>query len=82
MLNIEVLGLGCPTCYRLAELCREVVLEKGVEATVESITDEKKISAYGVLQTPTLIINGKIMLSGKLPTKAILEKWFSQENSA
>jgi len=81
MLNIQVLGAGSPTCYRLAELCREVISENGFEAEVESITDRDKITEFGVLHTPTLVLNGKIMLSGKLPTKPILENWFRQESS-
>ncbi|HEX2866092.1 MAG TPA: thioredoxin family protein [Ignavibacteriales bacterium] len=75
MLNIKVLGSGCPNCISLEKLCKEVVLENNVEAEIEKITDFKDIMAHGVMSTPGLIINGKIVSSGKLPVKSTLTHW-------
>lgn len=75
MLNIKVLGPGCANCINLEKLCKEVTAENGVEAQIEKITDFKEIAAHGVISTPGLIINGKIVLSGKLPTKSTLTHW-------
>ncbi|MCU7497159.1 MAG: thioredoxin family protein [Ignavibacteria bacterium] len=75
MLNIKVLGPGCTNCINLEKLCKEIVVENGVEAEIEKITDFKDIMAHGIMSTPGLIINGKIVSSGKLPTKSTLTHW-------
>lgn len=75
MLNIKVLGPGCANCINLEKLCKEVVAENAVDANIEKITDFKDIMAHGIMSTPGLIINGKIVLSGKLPIKSTLTHW-------
>jgi small redox-active disulfide protein 2 len=75
MLNIKVLGPGCANCINLEKLCKEVVTENGIEAEIIKITDFKDIMAHGIMSTPGLIINGKIVSSGKLPTKSTLTHW-------
>ena len=75
MLNIKVLGSGCANCVTLEKLCKEVVAENGIEAEIEKVTDFKDIMSYGVMSTPGLVINGKVVLSGKLPTKSTLTHW-------
>ncbi|MDP3148940.1 MAG: thioredoxin family protein [Ignavibacteria bacterium] len=75
MLNIKVLGSGCANCVNLEKLCREVVTENTIEAEIEKITDYKDIMSYGIMNTPGLIINGKVVHSGKLPTKSTLTHW-------
>lgn len=75
MLDIKVLGTGCPNCIRLEELCREVAGEMSVEANIEKITDLNAFGQYGVFLTPGLVVNGKVLSQGKLPTKATLENW-------
>jgi len=75
MLSILVLGPGCYNCRRLEALCREVVAELGVEAAVEKITDMNQILALGVMVTPGLVINGRVVSSGRVPSKNTLEQW-------
>jgi len=75
MLNIKVLGSGCTNCINLEKLCREVISENGIEAEIEKVTDYKDIMSYGIMSTPGLVINGKVVLSGKLPTKSTLSHW-------
>ncbi|HEX2865877.1 MAG TPA: thioredoxin family protein [Ignavibacteriales bacterium] len=75
MVNIKVLGSGCPNCINLEKLCREVLAENAVVAEIEKITDFRDIMAHGILSTPGLIINGKIVSSGKLPVKSTLTHW-------
>jgi small redox-active disulfide protein 2 len=75
MLNIKVLGAGCANCVNLEKLCKEVVSENNIEAVIEKITDYKVIMSYGIMSTPGLIINGKVVHSGKLPTKSTLVHW-------
>jgi small redox-active disulfide protein 2 len=75
MLNIKVLGSGCANCVNLEKLCREVVAENNIDAEIEKVTDYKEIMSYGILSTPGLIVNGKVVHSGKLPTKSTLSLW-------
>jgi small redox-active disulfide protein 2 len=75
MLNIKILGSGCTNCKNLEKLCREVVTENNLEADIEKVTDIKEIVSYGILSTPGLVVNGKILSSGKLPTKNTLQHW-------
>lgn len=79
MIEIKVLGPGCPNCVRLENLCKEVVEELGLEARVEKITDLIEFANYGVMLTPGLVVNGKLLLQGKLPTKATLANWLKNE---
>jgi len=79
MLDIKVLGPGCPNCIRLEILCREVISEKNLEANLTKITDIDENGKYGVMLTPGLLVNGKTLLQGKLPTKSTLERWLLKE---
>ncbi len=75
MLNIKVLGSGCANCINLEKLCREVIAENSIDADIEKVTDYRDIMSYGIMSTPGLIVNGKVVLSGKLPTKSTLTQW-------
>lgn len=75
MLSIKVVGSGCPSCNKLESLCREVVSEKNIEAQIDKVTDINEFAELGILLTPGLLINDKIVSSGKIPTKSTLEHW-------
>ena len=75
MLNIKVLGTSCPNCIRLENICREVVAENNLEATVEKVTNIDDFWKYGVMLTPALVVNGRLLVQGKLPTKYTLAHW-------
>ena len=75
MLKIKVLGSGCANCINLEKLCREVVSENGIDAEIEKVTDYKDIMSYGVMNTPGLVVNEKVIHSGKMPTKSTLAHW-------
>lgn len=75
MLNIKVLGSGCTNCKTLENLCKEVVAENKIEATIEKVTELKDIMSYGVMSTPGLVVNEKVIHTGKLPTKSTLTHW-------
>ncbi len=77
MLNIKVLGSGCQNCLNLEKLCREIISENNIEAEIEKVTDYKDIMSYGILSTPGLVVNGKVIHSGKLPTKSTLAHWLT-----
>ncbi len=79
MLSILVAGPGCMNCNKLAQMCRDVVAENNLDAIVAKVTDLNQITALGVLMTPGLIINGKVISSGKVPLKTTLEQWILAE---
>ncbi len=79
MLKIKVLGPGCANCVTLETLCKEVVAENGFDAEIEKVTDYKDIMGYGIMSTPGLVVNGKVVHSGKLPTKSTLIHWLMNE---
>jgi len=73
MVKIEVLGSGCANCQRLEALAREAVAKLGVQAEVAHVTDIKEIMARGVMATPGLAVNGKVVSKGRVPSAAELE---------
>lgn len=82
MLNVKVLGSGCPNCKKLEALCNEVISENNLEADVEKVTDMNKFADYGVMMTPGLVVNGKVLTQGKIPTNSTLENWFIKYEKA
>jgi len=80
MLKIQVIGSGCPNCIKLAELCKEVVSENNIEYDIEKITDFNLFADLGIMMTPGLIVNGKVLSQGKIPTKSTLEHWLQNSN--
>lgn len=68
-MDIKVLGPGCTNCHKMEEMAKTAVMELGIEANVEKITDIAQIARSGILSTPGLIVNKKLKHSGKpLPT--------------
>ena len=67
-MEIKVLGTGCAKCKSLEKLTNDVVAETGVAATVEKVEDILKIMQFGVMSTPALVIDKKVVLSGRLPS--------------
>ena len=65
-MNIKVLGGGCVNCKNLLAAVKQAVAEKGVDAQVEYITDMAKIVEYGIMRTPALMIDDKIVSMGKV----------------
>ena len=77
-LEIKVLGPGCTQCDMLDKILMEVLSEMKILAHMEHVRDIKEIGKYGVMGTPSLIINEKVMSVGKVPTKEKLKKWLSE----
>lgn len=77
MLKIKILGSGCANCKKLEAVARDAATTSGVEADFEKVTDMKAIMAYDILSTPALVINDKVVASGRIPTKAEVQQWLA-----
>jgi len=80
MLKIKVVGTDCPNCLKLKSLVEDVVKEQNLPAQIENITDYNEFADLGIFITPGLIVNNKILSSGKIPTKSTLKHWLSKFN--
>lgn len=75
MLTIKVLGSGCANCKRVEQIARKVVEEMSLDAEIIKVTDYADIMAYNILSTPGLVINEKVVSSGRIPTPAEVTTW-------
>jgi len=73
-MEIKVLGTGCPKCKTLEKNTREIVAELNIEANISKEEDIMKIMNYGVMSTPGLVINNKVVFSGRVPSIADLKE--------
>jgi small redox-active disulfide protein 2 len=67
-MKIKVLGTGCSKCKTLDKMTRETIAELGIAAEVEKVEDIVAIMGYGVMATPALVIDEKVVLKGRIPT--------------
>jgi len=78
MRSILVLGPGCRNCEKLAERCQEVLHSHQIDGAVSKITDLNQITSMGITMTPGLIIDGKIVSSGRIPTEEQILNWLEK----
>lgn len=67
---IKILGPGCTNCVNLERVTREAVAVLGLDAQIEKVTDYAAIMGYGVMSTPGLVVDDKVLMSGRVPTAA------------
>lgn len=77
-MEIKVLGTGCAKCSELEKATREAVAELGINANIEKEEDIMKIMEYGVMRTPALVVDGKVVVSGKSPNAKEIKKLLSK----
>ena len=75
---IKILGPGCPKCKELEKRVHEMVKETGVDAAVEHVTEVKKIMEYPILTTPGLVIDEKLVFSGRVATRDEIKKFITE----
>jgi len=77
-MDIQVLGTGCPKCKSLEKAVINSVSELNLQADVSKVEDIMEIMKFGVMNTPALVINGKVVLSGRLPRDKELKELLTQ----
>ena len=77
MLTVKILGPGCANCRRLEEVARKAASDANIDAEFVKVTDYKDILAYDVLSTPGLVINEKLVCSGRIPAPASIVQWMT-----
>lgn len=78
MKKLQILGTGCPKCKKLAEATEEAAKDLGIEYELEKVTDITAIMSFGVMMTPALAVDGKVKVSGKIPSIAELRTILAQ----
>ena len=74
-MDIKVLGTGCANCNNTVKLIQDVAAARGVAIELEKVEDMARILGYGVMSTPGVVINGKVVHSGGVPSKSTVENW-------
>jgi small redox-active disulfide protein 2 len=77
MLNIKVLGTGCANCKTTLKLIEETARAKGVAVQLDKVEDIKDIMSYGVMSTPGVVIDGKVVHAGGIPGRDKIEGWLA-----
>ncbi|OFX61661.1 MAG: redox-active disulfide protein 2 [Bacteroidetes bacterium GWB2_41_8] len=67
-MEIKILGTGCPKCKSLEKATREVVEQNGIDATVTKVEDIYQIMKYGVMTTPAMVVDEKVVIKGRIPS--------------
>ena len=77
-MDIKVLGPGCAKCKKAEKIVRQVVSDLNLDVRVEKVTDMLKMSEYGVIGTPAVVIDGEVKSVGKIPKKKDLRVWLEK----
>jgi small redox-active disulfide protein 2 len=75
--SVKVLGTGCANCKATVKLIEDVAKAKGMPVAVEKVEEIRDIMSYGVLSTPGVVIDGKVVHAGGIPARAKVESWFN-----
>ena len=78
MLNIKILGSGCTNCKRLEQIVRKAIENNSLEAEIEKVTDFQEITKWPILSTPGLVVDGKVLSSGRIPSEAEITDWLNK----
>jgi small redox-active disulfide protein 2 len=78
MLTIKILGSGCANCKRLEQIVRKVVENHEIEAEIIKVTNFQEITSYPILSTPALVLDEKVLSSGRIPSEIEITTWLTQ----
>lgn len=74
-MEIKILGTGCPKCKAIEKATRDFVERNGIDATVTKVDDIMEIMSYGVMVTPAIVIDGKVVVKGRVPSEIEIAKF-------
>jgi len=77
-MKIIILGPGCPRCHEVEKRTKTALAELGIAADVEKVSDIKRIMDFDILSTPGLVIDGKVVCSGKIPRLEEIKAWIQE----
>lgn len=76
-MNIKILGTGCPNCIRLEKNVIKALKMLEIDASIEKVTEISDILSYGVMSTPALVVNEKVLFYGRVPSSEIIKEYLS-----
>jgi small redox-active disulfide protein 2 len=77
-MEIKILGTGCAKCKTLEELTRKVVKDNGINANITKVEDIVEIMKYNIMTTPALVVNGKVVVKGHIPTSDEIKQFLTK----
>ncbi len=77
MKKIQVLGTGCPKCKQLTEVARQAAERVGAPYELEKVTDVMRFADFGVMSTPALVVDGNVVVTGKVPSVDEVARWLA-----
>jgi small redox-active disulfide protein 2 len=77
MKTIKVLGSGCAKCKATQKIIEDVLADSGLQAVVEKVQDMPSIARYGVMRTPAVVIDEKLVHAGSVPSRADVSSWLA-----
>jgi len=82
MMQIKILGPGCPNCHKVEENARSAAINMGVQAEFTKVSDYQEIQKYQILGTPGLVINEKVVCAGRIPEESEIMSWLADAQLA
>ncbi len=77
MINIKVLGSGCANCKRLQANVERIAQQRNIQVEIEKVTEYADILQWNIMSTPGLVINGKVVSAGRIPTDTEVVRWLT-----
>ncbi len=77
-INLKILGTGCTKCNTLGSVVKEVIKENNFDADIQKVEDIVQIMNYHVMSTPALVVNEKVVFSGRVPSKAEIKNFIEK----
>lgn len=79
-MEVKILGTGCPKCKTLEELTRKVAKDNGIDANITKVDDIVEIMKYNIMVTPALVVDGKIVAKGRIPSVDEMKQFLTNKN--